>query len=448
MSTIAERIVAAEEKLLATKDELVAKSQEMEETPDSDELIETVDALSAQVESDTKSLNALKRAENALAQKAEANTAPAPSVIQRVDKSIDGLDLLGKELHVAFRSHIEHKSPDQVIQECYPGDDALETVVKAAQNPAMTSVAGWAQELVDVRTSGFLGALEADSAVAQLPLESFMFGNSGSVKIPIETDTGSTLDGAWISEGDAIPVGKTSFSSVTLRPYKLARITTYTREILEQSNPQIEGVLRAALIRRAAVKLDTEFFGAGAAKATGAGQRPAGLQADTNTVSTAAAGATLADIIADLKGVLGRVSTAMLGQRMRLVMNPVTAASIALQQSALGTFIFRNEIGNATLLGVPVITSHNVPASEYWLLDCAHIAIANRGPMIEASDVATLHEEDTTALPIVDNAGTPKTANPVRSLWQTNSNALKLTHPVAWAVLRAGAAQRISGVAY
>ncbi len=443
MSTIAERIETAEKSLLATKDLLVVKMDELNETPDSDETIAEVDELTLRVETDTKSLDALKRAESALAEKAATD---APAIITATSKSVDGMDLLGKELHVKFRSLIEKRSEDEVIKAFYPGDTSLETVMKAAQNPAMTSVAGWAQELVEVRQNGFLGALAAESAVAKLPLESFSFGVSGSVKIPVETDVGSTLDGAWISEGDAIPVGKTSFSSITLNPYKLARITTYTREILEQSNPQIEGVLRSALLRRAAAKLDTEFFGAGAAKATGAGQRPAGLQVNTRTVSTASGGATLSDIIADLKGVLGRMSTAMLGQRMRLVMNPTTAASIALQQSALGTFIFRNEVGNATLLGVPVVTSHNIPATEFWLLDCAHIVIANRGPMIEASDVATLHEEDTAALPLVDGAGVA--AKPVRSLWQTNSHALKLTHPVSWDVIRAGAAQQITGVSY
>lgn len=445
MSTIAERIEAAEKSLTNAKDLLVERTTELEDTPDDDALIESVDALSGQVEHETKKLESLRRAEKALADRAE-QASVAPAMIQRRTPSIDGMDLIGKEAHIAARSFAEARNPLDVVKEFYPEDHAIETLVKAAQNPAMTSVAGWAQELVAIRNDAFMSALEAESAVAQLPLERFTFGRNGSVKIPVETDTGSTLDGAWISEGDPIPVGKMSFSSITLREYKLARITHFTREMMEQSNPDIENVLRRALVRRAAVKLDKEFFGAGVAKATGTNQRPAGLQGDANTVDTAAGGATLADIISDLKGVLSRISTAMLGQRLRLVMNPTTAASIALQQSALGTFIFRSEVGSASLLGVPIVTSHNIPATEYWVLDCAHVALASRGPIIEASDVATLHEESTAPLPIVD--GTPTTASPVRSLWQTNSRALKLYHPLSWGVLRAGAAQRINTVAY
>ena len=447
MSTIAERIEAAENSLLEAKDLLVERTTELEDTPDDDSLIESVDALSGQVEHETKKLDSLRRAEKALADRAE-NTTAAPATIQRRSQSIDGLALIGKEAHIIARSFAESRTPTDVAKEFYPDDHSVETMVKAAQNPAMTSVTGFAAELVNVRNDAFMSALEAESAVAQLPLERFTFGRHGSVKIPMETDTGSTLDGAWISEGDPIPVGKMSFSSMTLNEYKLARITTFTRELMEQSNPDIENVLRRALVRRAAVKLDKEFFGNGAAKATGTGQRPAGLQVDGNTVDTAAGGATLADIIGDLKGVLARISTAMLGQRLRLVMNPTTAASIALQQSALGTFIFRSEVGSATLLGVPIITSHNIPATEYWVIDCAHVALASRGPIIEASDVATLHEEDTTALPLVDNAATANVAKPVRSLWQTNSRALKLYHPLSWKVLRAGAAQRINAVGY
>lgn len=443
MSNIAERIQAAETSLLETKDLLVAKTGELQDNPDSDTLVAEVDELAARVEDQTKSLEALQRAEKALAARADTQ---APNIITQRSKSVDAMDLMGKEAHVQFRALIEKRHPMEVAKQYYPGDDALETVMKAAQNPAMTSVAGWAQELVSQMDGAFMGALEAESAVAQLPLERYTFGRSGSVKIPMETDTGSTLDGAWISEGDPIPVGKAVFQSMTMREFKLARITTYTREILEQSNPQIEGVLRSALLRRAAVKLDKEFFGAGAEKLTGPNQRPAGLQADAFTEDNAASGNDLAAIIGDIKGALSRVSTKMLGQRMRLVMNPVTAAAIALQQTAMGTFMFRSEVNAGTLLGIPVVTSHNIPADEWWLLDCAHIVLASRGPTIEASDVATLHEEDSAAKPIVDGTGTA--AQPVRSLWQTNSHALKLVHPLSWKVLRDGAAQRINTVAY
>lgn len=434
MSTISERIELVEKSLLALKDTLVFKTSELESNPDSDQIIAEVDELSARLETETKSLEALKRAEQALAKK----SVEAPAIITRQSKSIDGLDLFSKMASVAFVAHVERKGQDQVISERYKGNDALVEVVKASQNPAMTTTSGFAQELVANVHEGFMEALKAESAVAQLALDRYTFGQYGSVTIPVETDVGSTLDGAWISEGDAIPVGKTTFQSVTLRPYKLARITTMTREIMQQSNPQIENILRNALLRRASAKLDAEFFGIGNAVQSGSGQRPAGVLAGISADDVGAnSGDSLDAIVQDLKGRMSRMSSLLLGRRLTWVMNPVSAMGIGMVQAVTGQFVFKSEVDSGRLFGIPLVTSHNVPASRIFLIDCGAIAFAGSSPLIEASDVATLHEEDTTATSIDG-------ASPVRSLWQTNTSALKLTHPVSWVIARAGAVQVIT----
>jgi hypothetical protein len=64
------------------------------------------------------------------------------------------------------------------------------------------------------------------------------------------------------------------------------------------------------------------------------------------------------------------------------------------------------------------------------------------------SDQATVHEEDTTPLPIVGPGGTPVTANPVRSLWQTDSLGLRLILNMNWALRRTGMVAVINGVTW
>jgi hypothetical protein len=56
---------------------------------------------------------------------------------------------------------------------------------------------------------------------------------------------------------------------------------------------------------------------------------------------------------------------------------------------------------------------------------------------MELSDTATLHMEDTTPLDLV--SGSPGTvASPQRSLFQTDSVALRMIAPLNWAIRRTG----------
>ena len=91
------------------------------------------------------------------------------------------------------------------------------------------------------------------------------------------------------------------------------------------------------------------------------------------------------------------------------------------------------------------VVSRTVPAGTLIGLDAADFATATGDtPRFAVSNEATLHEEDTTPLPI--NAGTP--ATPVRSLWQTDSMALRLILPINWTLRRAGVVAWVQGVTW
>ncbi|MNW13816.1 hypothetical protein D3C71_2118640 [compost metagenome] len=84
-----------------------------------------------------------------------------------------------------------------------------------------------------------------------------------------------------------------------------------------------------------------------------------------------------------------------------------------------------------------------------YLVDAASVARSLPAPEFSVSTEATIHEEDTTPLPIVDNAGTPVVAHPVRSLFQTYSAALRAVYnELSWAVLRPNPVVVITGVAW
>jgi hypothetical protein len=90
------------------------------------------------------------------------------------------------------------------------------------------------------------------------------------------------------------------------------------------------------------------------------------------------------------------------------------------------------------LLNSDVIASGTVPVGEAIILDAADFTTAGaEGPQMEISDQTTLHLEDTTPQDIVSGpAGTPVAATPVKSMFQTDSLALRMIMRMNWLMRR------------
>ena len=106
-------------------------------------------------------------------------------------------------------------------------------------------------------------------------------------------------------------------------------------------------------------------------------------------------------------------------------------------------------------VGIPIVSGLSLPPDVVFLIDCGAIPFASDPPTIESSTEAVVHEDDgapntdektgATVLPIVDG-GT--VATPVRSLFQTHATGTKVVWEVDWAVVKTGAVQTITGVAW
>jgi HK97 family phage major capsid protein len=278
-----------------------------------------------------------------------------------------------------------------------------------------------------------------------LPLNRFSFDGYNSLKIPMRNAAASpNLAGAFRAEGAPIRVGALSLGSMTLTPKSLGVIGTFSMELFERSTPNIEQVIREAMVSDTAAALDAAFLGNAAGTAT----VPAGILNGLAGGNTAAsAGTTSANIVTDLRARMQAMAAANMGRRPVWIMNPARAWGLQLALTAAGTPLFP-EMANGTLLGIPVVTSTTVTAGSVFLIDCAEVFFAGGAPSFLGTDVATIHEEDTTPAQI-STAGTPNVvAAPVRSLFQTNSAALRCMWNVDWAVARAGAVQHISAAAW
>jgi HK97 family phage major capsid protein len=275
---------------------------------------------------------------------------------------------------------------------------------------------------------------------------SLTFGRNGKIVIPTRART-PTIAGSFVGEGLPIPVRQGLFTSQTLTPKKMGVITTWTREIDEHSVPAIEGLLRDAIQMDTAVSLDAVLLDANAATTV----RPPGI---LNGVSglTPTAGGGFNALVGDIKQLTNALLTGTLGNIRNPVwlMNPAQVNSIGLVAApGAGVFPFRDEIGRGTLGGWPVIDSGTVPINTVIVVDAADfVSVSGDAPRFEISDQATLHMEDTTPTDI-STAGTPAVvAFPAKSMFQTDSMALRLILPINWCLRRTGVVAWVAGVTW
>ena len=448
MATLSERIVDAQNDITRLKDQLT----EHVKADEADEIV--TEELATQIEQKEAALAALKRAESALATKT-APVDPNPAESRRpfavAAKKSEPKDLVLRSAVVQVLSHIEKRSPIDVLQARYGADEGIKTmldvVTKAASAPATTTTTGWAAELVQTATLDFLDSLMPLSVYPGLRDRGgrFTFGRNGIVSIPSRAAT-PTVAGSFVAQGGAIPVRQAAFNATTLTPKKMAVITTFTREISEHSTPAIEAVLRQAISEDTALAIDTVLMDNTAASTT----RPAGLKNGV-TGLTATSGGGFAALVGDMKALVGALITGSNGNLRSpvFIMNPVQALAISLTQNAGGDFPFAAEMSRGFLQGYPVLQSSTVTAGTVFLVDAADFFSASGDePRFDVSDQATLHMEDTSPTAI-GTAGTPNVvAAPVRSLWQTDTIGLRMIMDLNWAMRRTGTVAFVTSVTW
>jgi HK97 family phage prohead protease len=471
MSSFAQRIAATEQRINVLRDQLTEHWSKTDESNVTDEQLATANGITERITQEERALTGLRDAERHIGAISDdgsralvpARTSmPAPAVILQTSaprpfsmppkKALSPLDHLVRAGTVQLLAHRDRVPVQQKIREVYGDDEAtramLEWSMRAATAPATTTTTGWAAELAQTLFAAFMEVLYPKAVYPRLAAKglSLNFGSAGKILIPTRATT-PTIAGSFVGEGLPIPVRQGLFTSQTLTPKKMAVITTWTRELSEHSVPAIEGLLRDAVQEDTAISLDSVLLDANPATVV----RPAGI---LNGISglTPTAGGGFNALTGDVKQVSGALLTGTKGN----VRNPVWLMNPQQINSALyvaapgaGVFPYRDEIQEGRLGGWPIIDSGTVPAGTVIAIDAADfVAVGGDAPRFEISDQATLHFDDTTPLDI-GTAGTPPVvAAPVKSMWQTDSLALRLILPTNWTIRRAGVVSFVSGVTW
>jgi HK97 family phage prohead protease/HK97 family phage major capsid protein len=445
---LSKKIEDAQKRINSLKDQLTALSNK--DNPGEDD-VALMDELPNQIEDADAELQRNLRIEGALATRTIDHD-PNEAGQQRGDdqrrpfavpaKKIEPVDYMLRSAIVTALAYHQRKSLEQVLRERYGNDEATGIVLRAAVDPAKTTVVGWAAELVQTVTDGFLNTLFPLSVYARLRAMSvsLSFDRAGIIKIPARSAT-PQINGDFVGEGAPIPVRRLGLTSIQLTPKKVAVLTEFTEEMADHSTPQIEGLLREAISEDTAVILDTRLLDINPATTV----RPAGLRNGVAGLTPSALTNPSQAMVADLKALIAALTAVNGGRRVAILVNTAQSFSLSMAQTVNGDFLFGSAEEASRKFGVTFIASNNVPAGVVIAVDTADfVTVSGDTPNFDMSNQATIHEEDTTPLPITDAAGVA--AKPVRSLWQTDSMALRMRMPVNWAMRRQNMVAWMTGV--
>lgn len=303
---------------------------------------------------------------------------------------------------------------------------AMTVINKADIGIGTTTGSGWAAELTSTALGDYISNLAPYSAGARIISGALQAPMPGAYTQTYPTRVSGAATPQWVAENDAIPLTSTEFSLVTIGPKKkLASIIAWSLELGKRSdaNAVFETLLREDM----AAGLDAAMLSTDAATSAGV----AGLLYNVTPVTSSTAPGGLA-IEEDLALLAETVGTGGSGDVL-FIMHPGRLARLRVAKPELA-----RELNIAASAAVPTTRVVAVePAGIITAVDPA--------PDFTFGPQATLHMSDT-ALPIV--SGDPVTADPVRSVWQTGSNALRTIFEVAWAKRRSGAVAYADAIAW
>ncbi|WP_448680008.1 phage major capsid protein [Pseudomonas nicosulfuronedens] len=463
MKTIAEQIaefLATRTAKAADMAAIIEKSAEAGETLDTEQS-EAFDTLKDEIASIDKHIGRLREMEKFQASTAKpVSEEPGAKRIQTLD--VKELQVRAKntqklEPGIAFAraakclalGHLEHRDAISIAKALYDGQDSIinatqRLVTKAAVAAATTTDATWAGPLVGDETNVFADFVEYLRPQTILG----RFGNNGVPslrRVPFRTPLiGQTSggDGYWVGEGNAKPLTKFDFNRTTLEPLKVANIAVATMEVIRDSSPSADGIIRDQLAAALRERLDIDFIDP--TKAAVAGISPASI---LNGVAGIPSSGNDADAVrADIKALFSAFIAANNAPTSGVWLMPATTAlALSLMQNPLGQAEFPGiSMTGGTLFGLPVIVSEYIPTDSggaiVALVNASDIYLGDEGGIdLSMSTEASLQMNDTP-----DN---PTTASTVLvSLWQRNLVGFRAERTINWARRRASAVAYLTDV--
>lgn len=444
MKTIAEQIAALEasrQAKSARMSEVMQKSMDEGRSTDQAEQ-EEFDTLSQEVEAIDGDLKRLRTMEKMQAANAKPVVANQIKTAELGTSLRNGVQIKANEPDKGIRfaryakclaiSTKTHQPIVGVAEQLYGKTDPdLIDIVKAAVSAMTTSNTA---ELIG-NEGGFADFVEFLRPMTVLGR--FGTGNIPSLtripfRVPLISEASET-DAQWVGEGKAKPLTRMTAGRTELNPLKIATIAVQTMELIRDSSPSSDILIRNSLAKAIAKRSDLSFIDP--TNAPSAGVRPGsilnGVAAIANSAATGADG-----VREDVQALIGAFVTANNALQSGVwVMSATYALRLMMMLNPLGQREFPGiTMQGGTFFELPVVVS-NYLTDYVALVNAEDIWVADEGGVdIAMSTEASLEMDSAPA----HNSDTPTPAELV-SMFQTNSVAFRAERTINWARRRASA---------
>ena len=310
-------------------------------------------------------------------------------------------------------------SVESIVAQRWPQDRTTrQLVTRADQTVGSTGAAGWGAEVAGDAWGEFLGTLQPYSAMAQIMAQGTVspFDGRAEKRHPVRTSAAAPM--AWVEETDAIPVTEYVMGNATLVPKKMAVISLFSRELARYSDA--ENIFGTIFREDAGLSLDAAYLSADAVSDAAHAGLLDGVTATTQSANVPAE---------NLANLAAAVASGGSGEVVF-----ITSQARAAQYPLL------HPESKATMLG-----SAAVPADRVIAIDPRGLVHGFSGmPDIDIAREGSVHMSDT-PLEVVSGTG-PTTADPVRSLYQTDAMAMRMFLEIAFAKRRSTAVAYSDGI--
>ena len=207
----------------------------------------------------------------------------------------------------------------------------------------LTSTTGAELVQTEHRPAEYISALTAATVVRGLGAR-VLSGLVGNLSIPRETDSPAI---GWVAENAALTSDDADFDALTLSPKHAGALTEFSRNMLLQASPDVDGLLRQMLARNLALAIDR------AAIKGGGSNEPVGVLA-TSGIQTITSPGSIFEAVADA---VALADVENVGARRALLTTPEIRKSASLACDGQ-----TQPIGVATVFqNVPTTFSNLVP---------------------------------------------------------------------------------------
>ncbi|NOD87899.1 MULTISPECIES: hypothetical protein [unclassified Ruegeria] len=393
-----------------------------------------------------------------------------PHVAKGTVQRIDPVLAVGSALTAEFCRYVGQKDVDQTLHELHPDERgklrrkaARDLLTKSATNPATTTAIGWAADLVESDHLGWVSALETTSifgAIVAAGGRPIPMGRNHSVsyakRSPI--DAGAIAQ-AFVQESGTFPVKQATFAGLTFSRKKMGVITVASNELYKVAVEDLRTILLEMIIDDTSQMLDAVILDP--TLPAQANLRPGSPW--FNEANRASAGTDLASIISDLSYLITAIDRP---KKPLLIMDTGRELRLRTWRDNMG-WVFGSEMDKGTIFGVPFVSSASVPTDQIYIIDAddfmhwinpAEVDMSQTATVVMANDSApdpamtaenAITEQG--SIQVSDAIGTspaPEHAAQVKSMFQTDSTALRCVTPTEWGMLHTGRAAWVSGVAW